>query len=308
MRLKYFLLGIFAIALIGTIIIFGKKAQDPAAITDFINNSSISKPALVIDLYNAGLIRNVYALNTVLVAENIKHLLLRGMGLEQGNPQLLANPFVRYIKIAEGTRKEQIADQVGATLNWSQQEIDAFSTSTLQDEGKLYPETYLVPDSIDSDTLKYRLLNRFNQEVGSKVSQIDKNNTINLDTALKIASLIQREAAGKTDMNLISGIIWNRLFKGMNLDIDATLQYAKGTDQNWWPKVVPADKYIVSPYNTYLVKGLPPSPIANPGLAAIEAAFNPQKTSCIFYFHDKNRVIHCSVTYQEHVAKIKKYL
>jgi len=108
-------------------------------------------------------------------------------------------------------------------------------------------------------------------------------------------------------MKLISGIIWNRVFLGMKLQIDATLQYAKGEEELWWPQVDPRDKQIESPFNTYKYI-MPPSPIASPGLSAIEAAYNPQKTSCLFYLHDKYRRIHCSRTYEEHKQKIKKYL
>jgi UPF0755 protein len=109
-------------------------------------------------------------------------------------------------------------------------------------------------------------------------------------------------------MNLISGIIWNRIWSGMRLDIDATLQYAKGDEKKWWPVVLSADKNIASPYNTYKTIGLPPTPISNPSLAAIEAAYNPQKTACIFYFHDDNRIIHCSKTYAEHKKGVEVYL
>ena len=109
-------------------------------------------------------------------------------------------------------------------------------------------------------------------------------------------------------MNLISGIIWNRIFKGMKLQIDATLQYAKGSEEaGWWREVTSEDKKIKSSYNTYLHIGLPPSAIANPGLNAITAAYNPQKTKCMFYLHDKNRNIHCAVTYEEHKKNIEKY-
>lgn len=95
----------------------------------------------------------------------------------------------------------------------------------------------------------------------------------------------------------------------MNLQIDATLQYAKGNQIiGWWPPVFPEDKYIDSPFNTYENSGLPPAPIASPSLASIVAAANPQSTSCIFYFHDSKSNIHCSRTYKEHVAKIKKWL
>ena len=76
---------------------------------------------------------------------------------------------------------------------------------------------------------------------------------------------------------------------------------------NWWPNVLPADKYIKSPYNTYMYKGLPPSPIANPSVAAILAALNPVKTDCLYYFNDREGNFHCSSTYAEHVKLLKKY-
>ena len=94
----------------------------------------------------------------------------------------------------------------------------------------------------------------------------------------------------------------------MKLQMDATLQYAKGSEEDgWWPTVEPADKKIDSLYNTYMYPSLPPTPIANPGLAALDAAYNPQKTSCLYYLHDKKGVIHCSSTYAGHQANIKKY-
>ncbi len=95
----------------------------------------------------------------------------------------------------------------------------------------------------------------------------------------------------------------------MKLQIDATLQYAKGSEEDgWWGKVNSVDRKIDSSYNTYLHEGLPPGAIANPGLAAIAAAYNPAKTSCLFYLHDKNRQIHCARTYEEHKKNIEIYL
>ena len=111
-------------------------------------------------------------------------------------------------------------------------------------------------------------------------------------------------------MRLISGIIWNRLFMNMNLQIDATVQYAKANNRavsSWWPKVLPADISRKSPYNTYLHSGLPPTPIANPSVASVLAALNPKSTSCLFYFHDSMGQFHCTDTYAAHVALLKKY-
>ena len=95
----------------------------------------------------------------------------------------------------------------------------------------------------------------------------------------------------------------------MRLQIDATLQYAKGSkpSEPWWPGVRPADKFIASVYNTYENSGLPPAPIANPSLDAILAALNPTKTDCMYYFHDRQAEFHCSPTYEEHVELLKQY-
>jgi UPF0755 protein len=219
----------------------------------------------------------------------------------------LANPSMRIVRVEEGLRKEEVAKVVADKLDWSAQDKEDFINST-NVEGHYFPKTYLIYKDANPFAVTTTMTDEFAKQV-SKVKKPISKQVINEDTALKIASIIQREAAGKGDMNLISGIIWNRIFNGMKLQIDATLQYAKGSEQEgWWEEVTPADKKIKSSYNTYLYAGLPPGAIANPGLAAISAAFNPQKTSCLFYLHDKNRKIHCAKTYEEHKKNIDIYL
>ena len=93
------------------------------------------------------------------------------------------------------------------------------------------------------------------------------------------------------------------------LSVDATLQYVRGDKgKGWWAPISVADKKTVSVYNTYKNAGLPPHPISNPGLPAIEAVLSPAKTDCLYYLHDKDHVTHCAVTYEEHQANILKYL
>jgi UPF0755 protein len=219
----------------------------------------------------------------------------------------LANPYVRVVRVQEGLRREQVADVVADKLDWDTAEKEEFINS-VKVEGHYFPKTYLIYKDADPALVGAAMAREYTAEV-SKVKKPKSGNVINESTALKIASIIQREAAGKQDMALISGIIWNRIFKGMKLQIDATLQYAKGSEEEgWWEEVDSADKKIDSSYNTYLHEGLPPSAIANPGIDAITAAYNPQKTDCLFYLHDKNRKIHCSKTYEEHKKNIDKYL
>ncbi|MEI6280925.1 MAG: endolytic transglycosylase MltG [bacterium] len=219
----------------------------------------------------------------------------------------LANPSMRIVRVQEGLRKEEVAKVVGDKLNWSDKEKEDF-VNTGNIEGHYFPKTYLIYKDENPGGVVTTMLDEFSTQI-SKVKKPKAKQIISEETALKIASIIQREAAGKEDMALISGIIWNRIFNGMKLQIDATLQYAKGTEEDgWWRQVTSADKKIDSSYNTYLYAGLPPGPIANPGIAAISAAYNPQKTNCMFYLHDKNRQIHCAATYEEHKKNIDTYL
>lgn len=223
----------------------------------------------------------------------------------------LANPYVKIVKVQEGLRKEEVADVVAQKLNWNDKQKDNFinfhlTLNTTDLEGHYFPKSYFIPKDEEPSGVLATMMQEYNKELKT-VNKPKTSNVINSQTALIIASIIQRESGGKSDMKLISGIIWNRLFKGMKLQMDATLQYAKGEEGDWWPTVEPEDKQINSPYNTYLHSSLPPTPIANPGISAISAAYNPQKTSCLFYLHDKKGNIHCSSTYQGHLNNIDKY-
>jgi len=220
----------------------------------------------------------------------------------------------RVVTITAGMRKEQVAAAFGDTLAWNTTQKQAFMTtgayaSLPLPEGSFSPGVYSLNAGTTPAAAQELVNERFSEDIlshyGTTTAQI-----VPLNEALTIASLIQREAGGPDDMRIISGIIWNRLFANMNLQIDATVQYAKANKvsvNSWWPAVLPRDIFIKSPYNTYINPGLPPTPIANPSVAAVLAALNPVSTPCFYYFHDKMGQFHCSATYAEHVALLKKY-
>jgi len=237
----------------------------------------------------------------------------KGMSAWHVASMLSGDPRFRWVTIPEGVRKEQIADILAETLDWSdEKKANWIENDTAQKfdylEGVYFPETYLIPADESGLAVANRLIAKFNEKFTPYAPKFSADN-VKWTTAVKIASLVQREAAGKEDMPLIAGILWNRLLDGMKLQIDATLQYAKGNaEDGWWPAIKPADKKLDSPYNTYLNKGLPPHPIANPGIDAIEAVLNPAKTDCLYYIHGADRAIHCAETYEEHQKNIEKYL
>ena len=227
---------------------------------------------------------------------------------------LTSEPQLKWITIPEGLRKEEIGERLAKQLHWSNEELEKWNTTytAMQydyREGVYFPDTYLIPtDENGLDTAK-RMINRFNERFAGYPEKFTSKN-IKWTTALTLASIIQREAAGSRDMPLIAGILWNRLDQNKQLEIDATVQYARGkTEKGWWSPIKGSDtRSIESPFNTYLNKGLPPHPISNPGMDAIEAVLNPEATDCIYYLHDSEGIIHCSASFAEHELNIDQYL
>lgn len=225
--------------------------------------------------------------------------------------RMLASPVAPHIlTLPAGARKEQVATLIGRELGWPKASRDQFlkiASSTLPlTEGAFSPGTYVLPDDATPEVVAQLMDERFQNRILSRYASTTMDK-VPLEDAFIIASMIQREAGSVDEMRIISGIMWNRLFIGMRLQIDATLSYARGSaERGWWPVPRSRDKYIRSPYNTYQINGLPPDPISNPSIDAVIAALNPVKTDCIFYFHDDDGVFHCTKTYEEHVAKLKE--
>jgi UPF0755 protein len=145
-------------------------------------------------------------------------------------------------------------------------------------EGYLFPDTYEVPWGADERALIRLQLERFEQvwaALAAKYPQPRSRHEV-----VTLASLIEREAKVEADRRLISGVLHNRLARGLRLEVDATVLYALGQHRS---RLLYRDLQVDSPYNTYLRAGLPPGPIANPGRASLEAALDPAPTDCLYY-------------------------
>lgn len=267
-------------------------------------------------LKSEGFVKNILAFNAVRIFRgNIEpggYKISKAMSAWKIAGILTKDPYMKWIVIPEGLRKEEIADILAEKLDWTAEGKNQWikkDTAISSDyfEGVYFPDTYLIPKDESPEQVAKRLQAKFQEKFAPYASESLRQN-IRWPTLIRVASLIQREAGGKADMPVIAGVLWNRLLRGMKLDIDATIQYARGNKgEGWWAAISVADKKIDSPYNTYMYKGLPPHPIANPGLDAIKAALYPAKTDCLYYLHDTSGVIHCAKTYEEHKANISRY-
>lgn len=210
-----------------------------------------------------------------------------------------------WVTFPEGMRAEEYA----VILSNKIPSYDPSWEALLKAEnGYLFPDTYLVPRDATIEQVILQLKDIFYKKIGDLGLSRDSSN---LSKIVITASLIEREAKTDQERFVIAGIINNRLSDGIALQIDATLQYINGFDEQknrWWGSVEATDKKLDSLYNTYLYTGLPPGPIANPGLESLKAAANPADTSYYYYLHDSSGKIHYARTLAEHNENVRKYL
>ena len=288
----------------------------PVGTDQFVVSLTEMSADIANNLLNQGYIKDATSFTTTIGDKPITpggYKISKDMTPSQLLQVLRGKTYMNWVVIPPGLRKEEIAALLKPALGWTTKQVTEWitkDTTTKPEyiEGVYAPNTYLIPIGETPVDVTTRLIAKFNEGFATYLPQFTAKN-IKWTTALTLASIVQREAANVSDMPLISGILWNRLNQNMQLDVDATLQYARGnTGAGWWAPITVADKKIDSPYNTYMHTGLPPHPISNPSINAIDAVLNPKQTDCLYYIHDKDRVTHCSVTYEEHQANISMYL
>lgn len=173
-------------------------------------------------------------------------------------------------------------------------------------EGFLFPDTYVLPPQITPEGLRDTLIENFKSKVDTKLIADAAAQGYTLRDIVILASIIEREAVHEDEQPAISSVYRNRMAIGMKLDADPTVQYGiQGTRGSWWPTIT-RDDYtdVISPFNTYINNGLPPGPIASPGISAIRAAVYPV-ISNFYYFRakcDGSNYHVFATTFEEQVA------
>lgn len=274
------------------------------------------------DLKEDGLIKNSLAFRLLVAQMGIGKNIQAGdfrispsMSSREIANQLTHGAVDIWITLPEGLRIEEQATIIEEKLKFGSNDTYQFDKNEfikLAEEGYMFPDTYLIPKDATANFVVKKLRETFNIKVNESLIISASQNDLSETELINLASIIERESKTPEEKPIIAGILINRLENGIALQVDATVQYAKGYDsaQNtWWPQVTTADYDSVnSPYNTYLLPGLPPKPISSPGLASIKAAASPADTEFLYYLHDKNGNIHYAKTYEEHNDNIQQYL
>ena len=174
-------------------------------------------------------------------------------------------------------------------------------------EGLLFPGSYSLPRDITVEALYGIILENFQQQVAGDVLTGFNAQGLSLHEGVTIASIVQREAVVQSEQALIASVFLNRYRNGIKFDADPTVQYAIGLteEHGWWKApLYLSDLEVDSPYNTYQNPGLPPGPIANPGLAALLAVAYPEESNFIYFRAkcDGSGEHLFAITFEEHQA------
>lgn len=221
---------------------------------------------------------------------------------------LIHGTIDKWLTIIEGLRKEEIAEIVSKEFNISQIEFN-----TIAKEGFLFPDTYLIPKDADAKMIVDILNKNFQRKVNKDIIFLANKKGFSEKELITLASIVEREAKYKDDKVKVASVLIKRLKNDWPLQVDATIQYVLGyqiKEKTWWKKYLTIDDLeIDSPFNSYKNKGLPPTPICNPGLDSILAVINADENIPYWYYlSDKFGKMHYSKSLEEHQLNIKKYL
>ncbi len=330
------LVGVIVLVILGMYVLGQLKPTKPGEEVVFTIEPGTSSMQIAIILEEQGMIRNALIFSNYLKFKNLgsrfqagTYAMSPGLDIQQviqrlNEGDVVAAATLRFT-VPEGFTIRQTIELLSQE-GYSKAELESllldptrFSMTRAGDipegviykerlEGYLFPETYEMP----KDAKAEQVIERMIVELDRKLQQLPQDwekqlvkHGISFHDMLTIASLIEREVVAMHERPIVSGVIYNRLKKKMHLQIDASVQYALDAPK---ARLFEKDLQIESPYNTYLHPGLPPGPIASPGLESIRAALYPQPTDHLFYVTKKDGTGEhfFAKTYGEHLKNIKR--
>lgn len=319
-----------ALIFLGGIFFWWKWANQPvskseAASKIFVIQKGESLALIARRLDREGLIKSALAFKIMILNQQSAQKIQAGdyrlkpsLTLAQIAETLTHGVLDIWLTFPEGWRKEEFGQRLDANL----EEFNnlEFLKLTESSEGYLFPDTYLIPKDASPSAIVKILTTNFEKKFNPDLEKAAKSTGLSREQAAILASIVEREAKKDEDRPVIAGILIKRWRNNWLLQADATVQYAVTNDVitrieleswegfNWWSAVTKADLQINSPFNTYRYKGLPPTPICNPGLASIKAVIYPQESDYWFYLSDSQGVVHYAKTNAEQSQNIQKYL
>ncbi len=267
---------------------------------------------------SAHILKSSGVINSPILFKNFVILLNGEGGLHAGdyyfkNPESSFFAALRFTKgegkldpiritIPEGFTSKEIATLLEERLTAFDKK--SFLKKSQERQGYLFPETYYISPTAPPEDIIRIMEMTFSKKIAPFITDIEKSGR-SLNDVVIMASILEREARTFETKQMIAGILWKRLSIGMPLQVDAAFDMVNGTTTFG---LTLEDLRTNHPYNTYTNRGLPPGPIANPGLESIQAAVSPTVSSYLYYLTDKKGVMRYARTHDEHVQNKIHYL
>jgi UPF0755 protein len=230
---------------------------------------------------------------------------------------LRGDVFFQSITIPEGLTSAETIELISEAGLADQEELDraARNVSWIRDiapgarslEGYLFPDTYRFPRRSRPEEIVRTLVDRFREKVRPLLASAPPGHGWTLEQIVTLASIIEKEVRAEQERSLVASVLVNRLSAHIPLACDATIVYAMKLAGRWDGNIRKADLGLDSPYNTYTRQGLPPGPIANPGVPSLRAALAPDRTEFLYYVSRNDGTHVFSRDYRSHAAAVAKY-
>ncbi len=205
-----------------------------------------------------------------------------------------------WITLIEGWRLEEMVVKLSAQLGVKSNEFIKKAK-----EGYMFPDTYLFPREVTVEGIVKKLRDTFDQKYSDELKSKIRTQGLTENQGVILASIVEREARSDEVRKMVASILLKRLKIDMGLNADATIQYALGyqeDEKSWWKRhLSKEDLKIDSPFNTYIHRGLPPTPIANPSLSSLQAVADADpNTPYLYYYHDSKGNSYYAKTLDDH--------
>jgi len=291
-----------------------KSGQGVNQISASLHEEGIIKSNFVFETYlwlkksESSVVAGVYQLPANVSIRQLTNLLVAGPENSQKSITLLegwSRPFMADALDKVGLSGPEFLRMTNSKLDWEDYEflIDAPSSATL--EGYLFPDTYYIDEYTSVEDLIIKCLNNFDRKLTDDLrAEIDRQDKTIFEV-ITLASIIEREVPVYADKKMIADIFLKRLDADIGLQSDATINFITGKKD---PTPSLDDLQADSPYNTYKFRGLPPGPIASPGIDSIEAVLYPSSNPYYYFLTTPEGEVIYSVDHDEHVANKNKYL
>ncbi len=284
-------------------------ARGPAVVTV---ESGQSAMGIARELKQLGLVRSARAAQSLIILRGGERSIQAGIYMFDA-PQDIFTVAERVTRgdfgytavkltVPEGTSSKKLAELVAEKFPHIDQA--AFELLAKQKEGYLFPETYFFAPIATSDMIIAQMSKTFESEAKKLQEDILKSGRT-LSEIIIMASILEGEVQTEEDRRMVADLLYRRIAAGMPLQVDTTLAYVTGKTS---AELTTADLRLDDPFNTYVNKGMPPTPISNPGLDTIKAVLDPLPNPYVFYLSDKDGITRFSITHDEHVRAKNKYL